>query len=118
MFSGEGIIYEKEPKKNHIAINFIKVGESKTKMNQRQNLTKTNNNINQNINNISYKLLIKRIALQLKKRVKLPKCKIFKFHLAYRLLILRIAKQLKNTAKKLNFWEKWENNISEKDLWI
>ena len=116
MFSGEGIIYEKEPKKNHIAINFIKVGESKTKMNQRQNLTKTSNNINQNINNISYKLLIKRIALQLKKRVKLPKCKIFKFHLAYRLLILRIAKQLKNTAKKLNFWEKNEKEMTLQDV--
>ena len=116
MFSGEGIIYEKEPKKNHIAINFIKAGESKTKMNQRQNLTKTSNNINQNINNISYKLLIKRIALQLKKRVKLPKCKIFKFHLAYRLLILRIAKQLKNTAKKLNFWEKNEKEMTLQDV--
>ena len=63
-----------------------------------------------------YKFLVKKIGKNLKKRVKLPKCKLFKFYNSYRLLILRIAKGIKNTAKKLNFWEKWENNITEKEI--
>ena len=58
----------------------------------------------------------KKIATQLKKRIKLPQCKIFKFHLPYRLLILRIAKRLKSTAKRLNFWEKKENEITLKEV--
>ena len=61
-------------------------------------------------NNQRYKYLVKKIAISLKKRVNLPKCKIFKFHYSYRMLILRIAKGIKKTAKKLNFWKKWEKN--------
>ena len=34
-----------------------------------------------NRNNIKYKMLIKKIANKLKKRIKFPKCKIFKFYL-------------------------------------
>ena len=64
-------------------------------------------------NDLKYKLLVKRIAMQLRKRVKLPKCKIFKFYQKYRELILRIANGLKKTAKNLIFWEKKENNIME-----
>lgn len=63
----------------------------------------------QSRDNSRYKILIKKIAMRLKKRVKLPKCKIFKFHYPYRKLIFRIANGIKKTAKKLNFWEKWEN---------
>ena len=94
-------------------VNLAKAGESKTKINQRKNLTKANKTDDDNNNSLSYKLLVKRIAIQLKKRTKLPKCKIFKFYSSYRLLIMRIAKQLKSTAKKLNFWDK---NNSEMTL--
>ena len=100
---------------NRIQINFTKASESKTKINQRENLLKKNN-LPLLINNNSYKLLVKKIALQLKKRTKLPKCKIFKFYSSYRLLILRIAKQLKSTAKRFNFWEKKENEITLQDV--
>ena len=64
--------------------------------------------------NSRYKFLVKKIAMRLKKRVKLPKCKIFKFHYPYRKLILRISNGIKKTAKKLNFWENWENKIENK----
>ena len=73
-------------------------------------------NENTSFNNDKYRMLIKKIAKNLKKRVKLPKCKIFKFYDSYRKLILRIANGIKKTAKQLNFWEKWENNITEKDI--
>lgn len=78
----------------------------------------SNNSIKQNIymNNQKYHFLIKKIAKKLKKRIKFPKCKIFKFYESYRILILRIAKGIKKTAKKLNFWEKWENSITEQDI--
>ena len=72
-----------------------------------------NNNIKNNPKN---NLLIKRIANKLKKRINFPKCKIFKFYMTYRLLILRIAKGIKKKAKKFNFWEKWENNMTEKEI--
>lgn len=114
MFQKEFQNYPETNINNHIKINFIKAAKSKTKMNQRQNLAKNNNNLN-TLNN-SYKLLIKKIATQLKKRIKLPQCKIFKIHLSYRLLILRIAKRLKSTAKRFNFWEKKENEITLKDV--
>ena len=73
---------------------------------------------NNSFNNNKYKMLVKKIAKILKKRVKFPKCKIFKFYNSYRTLILRIASGIKKTAKKLNFWEKWENknNITEKEI--
>ena len=64
----------------------------------------------------NYIYLVKKIAKVLKKRIKLPKCKIFKFYNSYRELILRIAKGIKKTAIKLNFWDKWENNITEKEI--
>ena len=74
---------------------------------------KNNDSINKNER---YKFLIKKIAKKLKKRVKLPTCKIFKFYYSYRMLIMRIAQGIKKTAKKLNFWEKWDNNITEKEI--
>ena len=67
-------------------------------------------NMNHSSNdNSRYKFLVKKIAMRLKKRVKLPKCKIFKFHYPYRKLIFRISNGIKKTAKRLNFWEKWEH---------
>lgn len=67
-------------------------------------------NMNHSSNdNSRYKFLVKKIAMRLKKRVKLPKCKIFKFHYPYRKLIFRISNGIKRTAKRLNFWEKWEH---------
>ena len=106
--------YPETNKSNNIKINFIKITNSKTKINQGQNLVKKNNNL-YTLNN-SYKLLIKKIANQLKKRTKLPECKIIKIYLSYRLLILRIAKRLISTAKRYNFWEKKENEITLKDV--
>ena len=47
-----------------------------------------------------YKKLIKKISSQLKKRIKLPTCKIIKIYESYRLLIKRIAEALKNSIKK------------------
>ena len=66
--------------------------------------------------NQKYIITIKKIAKILKHRVKFPKCKIFKFYLSYRTLILRIADGIKKTAKIFNFWEKWENNITEQEI--
>ena len=68
MIRTEKIILQKNPNTmriNLMEIDLSKAGESKTKANQRQNLTKKNNHNN------SYKLLIKKIAYQLKKRTKL-----------------------------------------------
>ena len=113
MLRTEKIILQKNPNTmriNLMEIDLSKAGESKTKANQRQNLTKKNNNNN------SYKLLIKKIAYQLKKRTKLPKCKIFKFYLSYRILIMRIAKRLKSTAKKLNFWDKNDTEMTLQEV--
>jgi hypothetical protein len=45
-------------------------------------------------NEKKYKILIKRIASQLKKRIAFPKCKIIKIYQSYRLLIKRIADSL------------------------
>ena len=67
-------------------------------------------------NNPKYIIAIEKIAKILKHRVKFPKCKIFKFYLSYRTLILRIADGIKKTAKIFNFWEKWENNITEQEI--
>ena len=66
--------------------------------------------------NNKYKLLIKKIAHQLQKRIFFPKCKIFKIYLPYRTLVLRIAQGLKKTAKKLNFWEKNDSQMTEQDI--
>ena len=52
--------------------------------------------------NLNYKLLIKKIAAQLKKRIKLPTCKIIKIYQPYRELILRISRGIKKTSKKYN----------------
>ena len=82
-------------------------GSKKSKMNNINNLYK---------DNPKYKFIIKKIAKKLRKRVNFPKCKLFKIYLEYRSLILRIAQGIKKTAKKLNFWEKWENSITEQEV--
>ena len=69
-----------------------------------------------NRNNIKYKMLIKKIANILKKRIKFPKCKIFKFYLKYRQSVIKIANKLKKTAKHINFWDKYLANITEKEI--
>ena len=51
-------------------------------------------------NEKKYKILIKRIASQLKKRIAFPKCKIIKIYQSYRLLIKRIADSLKKSLIK------------------
>ena len=48
----------------------------------------------------TYKLLIKKIASQLKKRVKLPTCKIIKIYESYRALIKKIADALKKSMNQ------------------
>ena len=54
----------------------------------------------ENNNNSNYQLLIKRIAAQLRHRVRLPTSKIIKVYEPYRTLIMRIANGIKKTAKK------------------
>ena len=49
-----------------------------------------------------YKKLIKKISNQLKRRIKLPTCKIIKIYQPYRTLILRIAQGIKRTAKSID----------------
>ena len=117
MFRTEKIILQKNP--NTIRINFneknlSKISESTTKINQRENLKKLNDK--NKYESRAYKILVKKIAYQLKKRTKFPKCKIFKFYLPYKLLITRIAKKLKSTAKKLNFWDKTETEMTLQDV--
>ena len=73
---------------------------------------KTENNNN---NNSNYQLLIKRIAAQLRHRVRLPTSKIIKVYEPYRTLIMRIANGIKKTAKNFNYWNKWENDKSQSD---
>ena len=47
-----------------------------------------------------YKLLVKRIAMQLKKRIKFPTCKILKIYEPYRMLIKKIASELNKSRKQ------------------
>ena len=60
--------------------------------------------------NPNYILLVKRIASQLKKRIKFPSCKIIKIYQPYRTLIIRIAQAIKLSAKNLNFWNNCSNS--------
>ena len=54
----------------------------------------------ENNNNSKYQLLIKRIAAQLRHRVRLPTSKIIKIYEPYRTLIMRIANGIKKNRKK------------------
>ena len=67
---------------------------------------KLRNEKNEEDNNLKYKNLIKKISSQLRKRVKLPTCKIIKIYQPYRNLILRIAEGIKKTSKKYNSIDK------------
>lgn len=110
--------YEEElekQNKNNLNLDFISNFVSGEPFNQKISDELINNNFPIN-NKERYKFIIKRIAKKLRKRVKLPKCKIFKFYNSYRMLILRISKGIKKTAKRLNFWEKWENKSTEKEM--
>ena len=122
--------------------NFTKISESQNNESKNLNILKINNNDdkdelfgsnitfgnssinsskvinNENIgkNSISYKNLIKRIATQLKKRVKLPTNKILKIYQSYTNLIFRIAKGIKKTSNKMNFDEAKDNKNSKTKL--
>ena len=61
-----------------------------------------------NNQNLNHKKLIKRIAMQLKKRVRLPTCKIIKVYLPYRELIFRIANGIKKNFNQKKFEEKYK----------
>ena len=74
---------------------------------------KENPNRKSDNKNLSYNLLIKKIAEQLKKRVRLPTCKVIKIYQPYRTLIMRIASGIKKTAKTYNFWNKWEKERTQ-----
>ena len=52
------------------------------------------------IEKVRYKLLVKRIAMQLKKRIKFPTCKILKIYQSYRNLIKKIANELNKSRKQ------------------
>ena len=85
----------------------------KEMFNSNKKLRKKNNEQSKSLN-LNYKLLIKRIAAQLRKRVKLPTCKIIKVYQPYRELILRIARGIKKTSKKYNNKEINKDNDSGK----
>ena len=85
----------------------------KEMFNSNKKLRKKNNEQSKSLN-LNYKLLIKRIAAQLRKRVKLPTCKIIKVYQPYRELILRIARGIKKTSKKYNNKEINKNNDRDK----
>ena len=85
----------------------------KEMFNSNKKLRKKNNEQSKSLN-LNYKLLIKRIANQLRKRVKLPTCKIIKVYQPYRELILRIARGIKKTSKKYNNKEINKNNDRDK----
>ena len=85
----------------------------KEMFNSNKKLRKKNNEQSKSLN-LNYKLLIKRIASQLRKRVKLPTCKIIKVYQPYRELILRIARGIKKTSKKYNNKEINKNNDRDK----
>ena len=64
-----------------------------------------------------YKLLIKKLASQLKKRIKFPTSKILKIYESYRILIKRIAQVLKKSMKtKEENIEKNNNNIIKNNI--
>ena len=69
----------------------------------------------ENNNNSKYQLLIKKIAAQLRHRVRLPTSKIIKVYESYRTLIMRIAHGIKKTAKNLNYWNKLGSDKFEED---
>ena len=80
---------------------------------KKQNPNKRNDQVENK--NSNYKILIKRIAEQLRRRVRLPTCKIIKIYQPYRTLIMRIANGIKKTAKNYNFGKRWENERIYKD---
>ena len=61
------------------------------------------------IKNEQYKILVKKIASQLKKRRRFPSCKIIKIYEPYRLLIKKISDQLKKSRNK-RMMEATKNN--------
>ena len=93
-------------------IELLKIPPNKNSKNK-TNIEQKNYNINLIYNNnITYKPLIKKIAIKLKRRVNFPTAKIIKIYQPYRTLILRIAKGIKNTAKSFNLWNIYEKNIT------
>lgn len=94
-------------------IELLKLSRTKDSKNE-TNLEQKDYNINliNNDKNMTYKPLVKKIAIKLRRRVNFPTAKIIKIYQPYRTLILRIATGIKNTAKTFNFWNKYEQNIT------
>ena len=80
---------------------------------KKRNINESNIDDNNN-QNLNYKKLIKKISIQLKKRVKLPTCKIIKIYQPYRGLIFRIANDIKKNFNQKKFEEKYKNKEREK----
>ena len=81
------VVKEKKSDKTSLILNQINQEEMKLQIKKK---------------NEKYKLLIQKIATQLKKRVKLPSCKIIKIYEPYRALIKKIAEALKKSMKSFN----------------
>ena len=110
------ISYDYVTKKRDILYNASLVNlQSPKKQNPNKRIDLVKKEIKIENNKSNYQLLIKRIADQLRHRVRLPTSKIIKVYEPYRILIMRIANGIKKTAKNFNYWNKWENNKSQSD---
>ena len=94
-------------KRNNIYNNSLLKLQSPKKQNPNKRIEIVKKEIKLENNNSNYQLLIKRIAKQLKHRVRLPTNKIIKVYEPYTTLIMRIAHGIKKTAKNLNNWNKF-----------
>ena len=93
---------DRDIKMNYMNTELFSFGKPAINSSKKLNIRKNNEN-----KNLKYKNLIKRISSQLKKRVKLPSCKIIKIYQPYRDLIFRIAEGIRRTSKTFN-----KNNIN------
>lgn len=102
-------------KRNNLYNNSLLKLQSPKKQNPNKRIEIVKKEIKLENNNSNYQLLIKRIAKQLKHRVRLPTNKIIKVYEPYRTLIMRIAHGIKKTAKNLNYWNKLGSDKFKED---
>ena len=102
-------------KRNNLYNNSLLKLQSPKKQNPNKRIDIVKKEIKLENNNSNYQLLIKRIAKQLKHRVRLPTSKIIKVYEPYRTLIMRIAHGIKKTAKNLNYWNKLGSDKFKED---
>ena len=102
-------------KRNNLYNNSLLNLKSPKKQNPNKRIEIVKKEIKLENNNSNYQLLIKRIAKQLKHRVRLPTNKIIKVYEPYRTLIMRIAHGIKKTAKNLNYWNKLGSDKFKED---